>query len=74
MVRPNLSNANLSNANLSNANLSKANLIEANLLDARLSGTDLSEAINLTQSQVEVAHGDVATRLPQGLTRPAHWE
>jgi len=33
----------------------------------------LEGAISLTQEQVNAAKGDERTRLPEGLTRPAHW-
>ncbi len=60
-------------ADLTGADLSAADLIGADLRDADLSGADLTGAIFLTQAQLNAARGDAATRLPSGLTRPAHW-
>ena len=79
-----LRGANLCGANLSNANLSGAYLFRANLRDAKLGGADLrganlrgafnvGDARNLRQEQVDSAEGDANTRLPPGLTYPAHW-
>jgi hypothetical protein len=36
-------------------------------------GTDLSDALFLTQPQLEAARGDTATSIPAGLRRPAVW-
>jgi uncharacterized protein YjbI with pentapeptide repeats len=60
-------------ADLSGADLRLADLIGADLRDADLSGADLTGSIFLTQPQLGAARGDAATRLPDGLTRPAHW-
>ncbi|MEU1805565.1 pentapeptide repeat-containing protein [Streptomyces sp. NPDC019937] len=60
-------------ADLTGADLSAADLIGADLRDADLSGADLTGAVFLTQAQLNAARGDAATRLPSGLTRPAHW-
>lgn len=60
-------------ADLRGADLRGADLIGADLRDADLRGADLSTALFLTPSQVAAARGDVATRLPQRLGRPAHW-
>ena len=54
------------------APLEKAHLPRIDLKGANLARTDLREA-NLTQQQVDAAIGDERTRLPEGLTRPAHW-
>lgn len=40
---------------------------------ARWWPTDLSETLNLTQSQIDRARGDRMTLLPEGLERPANW-
>jgi len=69
----NLSKANLNEADLRGANLRKANLSKAHLLRAVLRGTDLSEATHLTQEQIDQAHGDETTKLPDHLQLPAHW-
>ncbi|MFD4140163.1 pentapeptide repeat-containing protein [Streptomyces sp. NPDC058572] len=60
-------------ADLTGADLRLADLIGADLRDADLAGADLTGCIFLTQPQVNAARGDAATRLPDGLTRPAHW-
>ncbi|MGY0019436.1 pentapeptide repeat-containing protein [Streptomyces sp. YJ-C3] len=60
-------------ADLTGADLRSADLIGADLRDARLGGADLTGCIFLTQAQLNAARGDGATRLPPGLTRPAHW-
>ena len=58
---------------LQRADLRGADLIGADLRDADLCGADGSEALYLTQFQVNAARGDVATQIPARLTRPAHW-
>ncbi|WP_348786439.1 pentapeptide repeat-containing protein [Leifsonia sp. NPDC080035] len=60
-------------ADLRDARLVRAELIGADLRDARLGGADLSEAIYLTQTQVNAATGDARTRLPRTVDRPSHW-
>jgi hypothetical protein len=50
-----------------------ANLLGADLRDTDVRGADLSTALFLTQSQVNAARGDAATRLPARLSRPTHW-
>ncbi|GAA2328541.1 pentapeptide repeat-containing protein [Streptomyces kunmingensis] len=60
-------------ADLTGADLRSADLIGADLRDTRLGGADLTGSIFLTQAQVNAARGDHATKLPPGLTRPAHW-
>lgn len=60
-------------ADLRKADLRRADLIAADLRDADVSGADLSEAIFLTQMQVNAANGDAKTLLPEGVKRPTHW-
>ncbi|QNP65271.1 pentapeptide repeat-containing protein [Streptomyces genisteinicus] len=60
-------------ADLTGADLRLTDLIGADLRDTRLAGADLTGAFFLTQPQLNAARGDGATRLPDGLTRPAHW-
>ncbi|MFF4227865.1 pentapeptide repeat-containing protein [Streptomyces sp. NPDC001820] len=60
-------------ADLTGADLRLADLIGADLRDANLAGADLTGGIFLTQPQLNAAKGDLSTRLPPGLTRPAHW-
>ncbi|MCK2238787.1 MULTISPECIES: pentapeptide repeat-containing protein [unclassified Crossiella] len=69
----NLRGAYLIGANLREVDLGLADLIGADLRGADLRGADLSEALFLTQFQVNAAQGDTATRLPAGLDRPTHW-
>ncbi len=69
----NLRGAYLIAADLRGADLRKADLIGADLRDARLEGADLTGALFLTQSQVNAARGDDATKLPAALAKPAHW-
>jgi uncharacterized protein YjbI with pentapeptide repeats len=60
-------------ANLDAADLRTADLTGADLRGANLRGADLTGALFLTQSQLEAADGDSATKLPAALHRPAHW-
>jgi Pentapeptide repeats (8 copies) len=60
-------------ADLRGSDFTAADLIGADLRDAQLAGADLSQALFLTQQQVNSAHGDSSTRLPESLERPAHW-
>ncbi|NBE50470.1 pentapeptide repeat-containing protein [Streptomyces boluensis] len=69
----NLRGALLIAADLSGADLRTADLIGADLRDADLSGADLRGAIFLTQAQVNAAHGDATTQLPDTVTHPGHW-
>jgi uncharacterized protein YjbI with pentapeptide repeats len=69
----NLRGACLIAADLSGADLRAVDLIGADLRDSNLSGADLTTSFFLTQSQLNSAKGDPATRLPPSLTRPAHW-
>jgi uncharacterized protein YjbI with pentapeptide repeats len=69
----NLRGAYLIGADIAGADLRSADLIGADLRGADLGGADLTGAIFLTQAQVDSARGDVATRLPARLDRPAHW-
>jgi uncharacterized protein YjbI with pentapeptide repeats len=69
----NLRGALLIAADLTKADLSMADLIGADFRDADLSGADLTGSIFFTQAQVNAAKGDMATKLPPALSRPAHW-
>lgn len=60
-------------ADLRGADLRRADLVGADLRDADLRGADLSGALFVTGPQLACARGDARTRLPDGLTRPAHW-
>ncbi|RCG22008.1 pentapeptide repeat-containing protein [Streptomyces diacarni] len=60
-------------ADLRGADLRQVDFLGADLRDADLRGADLSEALFLTQPQLNAAHGDSATRIPDTLARPGHW-
>ncbi len=60
-------------ADLRGADLRQVDFLGADLRDADLRGADLSGALFLTQPQLNAAHGDSATRIPDTLTRPGHW-
>ena len=60
-------------ADLRRGDLAGVDLLGADLRDARLEGADLSNALFLTQSQVDAAQGDDTTVLPAALNRPRHW-
>jgi hypothetical protein len=77
-----LSLAHLSGADLRGAELSGAHLSEADLRGADLRGADLIEAdlrgadlrrTGLRQRQIDSAHGDETTKLPDDLERPTQW-
>ncbi|MFD3448982.1 pentapeptide repeat-containing protein [Microbacteriaceae bacterium 4G12] len=70
----NLRGAYLIAANLQGADLRAADFIGADLRDADLRKADLTGSIFLTQVQVNSAKGDVHTKLPHFLSRPAHWQ
>ncbi len=65
--------ATLVGADLRGADLRRADLTGADLRGADLRGADLTGALWVRQGQLAAAVGDGATRLPIGLTRPAHW-
>jgi uncharacterized protein YjbI with pentapeptide repeats len=69
----NLRGAYLIGADLRGADLGMADLTGADFRGADLSGADLTGSIFLTQSQLDAAKGDLDTKLPPSLTRPAHW-
>jgi uncharacterized protein YjbI with pentapeptide repeats len=68
-----LRGATLLGVDLGGADLRMADLTGADLRGANLRGADLSASIFVTQSQLETARGDAATKLPAALTRPTHW-
>ncbi|WP_071396514.1 pentapeptide repeat-containing protein [Bacillus tuaregi] len=59
--------------NLSQSDLRRADFIGADLRDADLSGANLTEALFLTQSQINSAIGDIHTKIPSYLDKPSHW-
>ena len=84
----NLRGAHLEGASLVGAHLEKASLVEAHVQGATLWGAHLEDtdlqgahiegivflaAKGLTQWQVDQAHGNKKTGLPDGLSRPWHW-
>ncbi|TCL78650.1 MULTISPECIES: pentapeptide repeat-containing protein [unclassified Curtobacterium] len=73
LVGADLRGAVLIAADLRRCDLSGVDLLGADLRDARLGGADLSNALFLTQPQVNAAQGDASTVLPDDLDRPGHW-
>ena len=71
--RASLRGAYLIGTNLGGADLRRADLAGADLRGAQLAGADLSTSLFVTQAQLDVARGDVRTKLPPGLRRPEHW-
>lgn len=69
----NLRGAYLIAADLRDADLRSADFIGADLRDADLRGANLTDSIFLTQVQINAAKGDANTKLPELLSRPAHW-
>ncbi|MGE8205584.1 pentapeptide repeat-containing protein [Heyndrickxia sp. NPDC080065] len=69
----NLRGAYLIATDLRGADLREADLIGADFRDADISGADLTGCIFLTQVQINSAKGDEHTKLPNLLSRPAHW-
>jgi uncharacterized protein YjbI with pentapeptide repeats len=68
-----LRGASLIGADLRGADLRGADLTGADFRAADLRGANLTASIFLTQSQLNAAKGDPATKLPPSFTRPAHW-
>lgn len=69
----NLRGAWLIGADLRSTDLSNADVLGADFRDAELGGATLSNALFLTQFQVNAASGDDRTVLPDSVTRPTHW-
>ena len=63
----------LGQQNLYRADLNGADCSRMDIESARLQSADLSAAVNLTQEQIDKAHGNSRTKLPDGMRRPAHW-
>jgi hypothetical protein len=68
-----LRGAYLIGADLRGVDLGAADLLGADLRATDVRGADLSRCLFLTRPQVAAARGDMSTRLPVGLDRPAHW-
>lgn len=73
LTEANLAKANLMKSDATKANFAKSNLSGAKLKKTNLAGARLDGAVGLTQAQLDSAEGDGETTLPEGLTRPAHW-
>lgn len=69
----NLRGALLIAADLRGADMRYADLIGADFRDTDIRGADLTDAIFLTQPQLNAAKGDAGTRIPPSLSRPSHW-
>lgn len=69
----NLRGAYLIAADLRGADLNGTDFIGADFRDTDLRGADLSKSIFLTQAQLNVAKGDVSTKIPPLLIQPKHW-
>jgi hypothetical protein len=68
-----LRGAYLIGADLRGVDLGTADLLGADLRATDVRGADLSRCLFLTRPQVEAARGDLSTRLPVALSRPAAW-
>jgi hypothetical protein len=68
-----LRGAYLIGADLRGVDLGAADLLGADLRATDVRGVDLSRCLFLTRPQVEAGRGDMSTRLPVALDRPAHW-
>ena len=83
--RTNLSHASFQNVIFRNSEFSGANLYQAEFAEAnvrsnldsdrpiKIGFTNFSDAKNITQDQLDSMLGDSETRIPEHLTRPAHW-
>lgn len=85
MQQADLGGAQLQGADLSNANLEEAQLHDADFTSADLRGWTIRGAIlrganltearhSMTQELLDLAFGDSATQLPEGLVAPCHWD
>jgi len=73
LVRVDLRGALLIGADLRGADLARADLLGADLRGVDVRGTRLADAWFLSQAQLNGTQGDLATTLPEGLSRPGHW-
>lgn len=69
----NFRGAYLIGASLRDADLRLADLLGADLRGADVRGANLTDALFLTQFQLNAARGDAATLFPATLTRPTGW-
>ena len=73
LVGADLRGALLIGTNLRAADLRGADVRAADFRNSDLRGADLSGCVYLTQSQLDAARGDAATKVPPLLRRPPHW-
>jgi uncharacterized protein YjbI with pentapeptide repeats len=73
LFRTNFQHSRLENSRFGTALCAQADFSGADLKDAHFEGSDLSEAHGLSETQLATAIGDTQTRLPAGLSPPAHW-
>lgn len=73
LARCTLRGARLIGADLRGADLTLTDVLGADLRGADVRGADLSDALFLTQFQVNGMRGDATTRIPADVLRPAHW-
>ncbi|TYQ16511.1 UNVERIFIED_CONTAM: uncharacterized protein YjbI with pentapeptide repeats [Acetivibrio alkalicellulosi] len=74
LIGANLRGACLIAADLREVDLRGVDFIGADFRDADIRGADLSGSIFLTQVQINVAKGDLNTKLPPLLSYPIHWK
>lgn len=60
-------------ADLRDARLHLTDVLGADLRDADVQDADLTEALFLSQPQINAALGNAAPALPSHLNRPGHW-
>jgi Protein of unknown function (DUF2934)/Pentapeptide repeats (8 copies) len=73
LIGAHLEQAHLVGARLELTNLQGAHLEGANLKDAHLREANLRDTSDVSTEMLRNAHGDAATRLPNGVERPPHW-
>lgn len=73
LVGADLRGAYLIATDLRGVDLSYADMLGADMRDANIRGADLSKSVFLTQMQVNAAKGNTATKLPEWIQKPRHW-
>ncbi len=73
LVHSRLDGVNFTAADLTDGQFDHANLAGARLDGAILIGASFADARNLTQAQIDSAHGDASTVLPATLLAPERW-
>jgi hypothetical protein len=61
-------------ADLEGCSLRGTSFLGADMRDANIMNTDLSNSIFLTQMQINSAKGNLHTKLPENISRPASWQ